>query len=237
MLTRLVVLFFSLSSIESFLKFFKVLWKTSHPSEDLFTITITYVSDPNELAIVLFFSLSSIGGGASGGLGWSPLALGLVQIGFKPPFLEVWKFDHGFWRLLEVTVPQKWIWESYSLHIWIAFDFAFPIRYIMIGLLQVWFWRLLEVKILEVNWHIWIAFDLAFPMIYIMIGLFDVGFWRLLEVKIFLEANVNMMYHFGILRPNAKQLWSWNLKNLEKNHFDLNLRLKEAKFQTCFFMA
>ena len=43
-------------------------------------------------------------------------------------------------------------------------------------------------------------------MIYIMIGLFDVGFWRLLEVKIFLEANVNMMYHFGILRPNAKQL-------------------------------
>ena len=88
MLTRLVVLFFSLSSIESFLKFFKVLWKTSHPSEDLFTITITYVSDPNELAIVLFFSLSSIGGGLRG-LGWSPLALGLVQIGFKPPFLEV----------------------------------------------------------------------------------------------------------------------------------------------------
>ena len=140
----------------------------------------------------------------------------------------------GCWRSLR---PQKWIWEWYSLHIWIAFDFAFPIRYIMIGLLQVWFWRLLEVKILEVNWHIWIAFDLAFPMIYIMIGLFDVGFWRLLEVKIFLEANVNMMYHFGILRPNAKQLWSWNLKNLEKNHFDLNLRLKEAKFQTCFFMA
>ena len=66
MLTRLVVLFFSLSSIESFLKFFKVLWKTSHPSEDLFTITITYVSDPNELAIVLFFSLSSIGGGFRG---------------------------------------------------------------------------------------------------------------------------------------------------------------------------
>ena len=139
----------------------------------------------------------------------------------------------GCWRSLW---PQKLIWEWYSFHIWIAFDFAFPKRYIMIGLLQVCLWRLLEVKILEVNWHIWIAFDLAFPMIYIMIGLFDVGFWRLLEVKIFwrpmsiwytiLEASDQMQIScevkiwkiskkitstsiWGWRRPNSKHVFSW----------------------------